>query len=129
MTEKRFTYHELVNGQFSVDDTTYEEIYGETNTFYHRLADVNSEKQAKKVCDLLNTQHETITKQTEKIATLNDTIEEKDYNIDQYQEKIQKTLQKQYNLIKNNNILNELITESELLLVEIIAKELGVDLE
>ena len=56
MTAKRFTYQQLVNGQFSVDDN--EEIYGEINTFHHRIADVNSEKQAKRVCDLLNALHE-----------------------------------------------------------------------
>lgn len=56
MTEKRYTYSELYNCQYSVDYTTFKEIYGEENVFHSRICEVNNKKQAQKVVDLLNEQ-------------------------------------------------------------------------
>lgn len=60
MTEKRYTYSELNNCQYSVSYTTFEEIYGEENVFHSRICEVNNKKQAQKVVDLLNEQEEEI---------------------------------------------------------------------
>ena len=60
MTEKRYTYSELNNCQYSVSYTTFNEIYGEENVFYSRICEVNNKKQAQKVVDLLNEQEELI---------------------------------------------------------------------
>lgn len=66
MTEKRYTYSELNNCQYSVDYTTFEEIYGEENIFHSRICEVNNKKQAQKVVDLLNKQEEELMMQREK---------------------------------------------------------------
>lgn len=54
MSKRRYTYSELVNGQYSIDDTRYVEIYGEEHIFCNRICEVNTEKQAKKLLELLN---------------------------------------------------------------------------
>ena len=60
MTEKRYTYSVLNNCQYSVNYTTFEEIYGEENVFHCRICEVNNKKQAQKVVDLLNEKEERI---------------------------------------------------------------------
>ena len=70
MTEKRYTYSELNNCQYSVSYTTFNEIYGEENVFYSRICEVNNKKQAQKVVDLLNEQEETIQTQKDYIIRM-----------------------------------------------------------
>ena len=60
MTEKRYTCSELNNCQYSIDYTTFKEIYGEENIFHSRICEVNNKKQAQKVVDLLNKQEQQI---------------------------------------------------------------------
>ena len=75
MTEKRYTYSELNNCQYSVSYTTFEEIYGEENIFHSRICEVNNKKQAQKVVDLLNEQEKEIQRLNEENQRLKDTID------------------------------------------------------
>lgn len=70
MTEKRYTYSELNNCQYSVDYTTFKEIYGEENVFHSRICEVNNKKQAQKVVNLLNEQEKRINKLKETIIKI-----------------------------------------------------------
>ena len=61
MTEnKEYSYSELENGQYSIDLSTYDKIYGERLTFHHRLCAVNFETDAMEMVELLNSQEERI---------------------------------------------------------------------
>ena len=127
MTEKRYTYSELNNCQYSVNYTRFEEIYGEENVFHSRICEVNNKKQAQKVCDLLNEQEElikrlktireeqteTILKQKRKMQEL-ETRNKRQYN--RLKELTELMYEKQWE--KLENMVNEWEKQEELLRVE-----------
>lgn len=116
MTEKRYTYSELNNCQYSVSYTTFEEIYGEENVFHSRICEVNNKKQAQKVVDLLNEQEELI----KRLKTIREEQTETILKQKRKMQELEERNKRQYNRLKE---ITDLMSKRDWKTLENIADE------